>query len=266
MVTFSRLTYMPLAYILIADMNSAHEEEAFLESYDPERWPRPSVAVDLALLSIHEGRLVALFLQRDAPPHRGRWALPGGFVRTDESLDDAARRVLAEKAGLEDVYLEQLYTFGAPDRDPRMRVISVAYYALVEHARIARARAESEGAALLEVHAPWEGLDGGPAGALDADGAPVELAFDHGKILGWVVTRLRGKLDYAALGFQLLPRRFTLRDLQTVHEVVHGRALNKDSFRRRMIASGLIEPTGERESDVLHRPAELYVIKERSAV
>ncbi len=245
---------------------SPNDERAFLSTYDPERWPRPSVAVDVALLSVHEGKLRVLLHRRDAQPQAGRWALPGGFVRLDESLDDAARRVLAEKAELEDIYLEQLYTFGDPDRDPRMRVISVAYYALVDHRRMARALERIEGLELVELRADWEGLEGRPAEALDAEGRPLELAFDHAKLLGWVVTRLRGKLDYAALGFQLLPRQFTLRELQTVHEVVLGRELNKDSFRRRMLASGLIEPTGERERDVLHRPAALYSIRAESAV
>ena len=242
------------------------EEQAFLEAYDPERWPRPSVAVDVALLSVHEGRLVALLQRRSEPPERGRWALPGGFVRLEESLDEAARRVLTEKGGLQDIFLEQLYTFGAPERDPRMRVISVAYYALVDHARLASAIGSERATELVELRVPWAELVGGAVQAVDADGAQLELAFDHADILGTVVRRLRGKLDYAALGFQLLPQRFTLRALQTVHEVVLGRELNKDSFRRRMLASGLIEPTGERESDVLHRPAELYVIKEQSAV
>lgn len=243
-----------------------HQDAAFLAAYDPERWPRPSVAVDVAVLSIHEGRLVALLHRRPAPPEEGRWALPGGFLRLEESLDAAAARVLAEKARLREVFLEQLYTFGAPERDPRLRVLSVAYYALVDQARIARALDALEDVALVELHVPWADLAGGPVEARDAEGAPLALAFDHASILGVVVERLRGKLDYAALGFQLLPPRFTLRDLQTVHEVVLGRSLNKDSFRRRMLSSGRIAPTGERERDVLHRPAELYVIQDPSAV
>jgi 8-oxo-dGTP diphosphatase len=236
-------------------------DREYLESYDPEAWARPSVAVDVALLTVYQGELRALLIRRPEPPQKRRRALPGGFVGLDESLDEAARRVLATKTGLTDVFVEQLFTFGAPGRDPRTRVISVAYYALVDHARLERALAQWPELELTPVAVPWEGLTGGPVQV--AGGA---LAFDHAEILGHVVQRLRGKLDYAALGFQLLPRRFTLRALQTVHEVVLGRELNKDSFRRRMLSSGLIEPTGEREQDVLHRPAELYAIRAPSAV
>lgn len=241
-------------------------EEAFLASYDPEEFPRPSIAVDVVLVTIHEGELRALLVRRAEPPQKGRWSLPGSFVRLGEDPEAGARRVLAEKAGLEGIFLEQLYTFGAPDRDPRTHVISIAYYALVDQARLAGALGASEGRALARVEVEWEGEVGGPAAATDAEGAPLAVAFDHADILGLVVKRLRGKLDYAALGFQLLGSRFTLRDLQTVHEVVLGRPLNKDSFRRRMLASGQIEPTGEREQDVLHRPAELYRIARESAV
>jgi len=241
------------------------EDAAFLAAYSPAAFPRPSVAVDVALVTVHGGRLRVLLLARSEAPQRGRWALPGGFVRLDEDLDAAARRVLSTKAGVEGVYLEQLYTFGSPDRDPRTRVISVTYYALVDHARFARLSATSAHlVATLDV--PWEGEEGGPVSARDEHGDELALAFDHADILGHVVKRLRGKLDYAALGFQLLPPRFTLRALQTVHEVVLGRPLNKDSFRRRMLASGRIEPTGEQEQDVLHRPAELFRIARKSAV
>ena len=237
------------------------DDREYLESYDPEAWARPSVAVDVALVTVREGELCALLIRRPEPPQKGRRALPGGFVVLDESLDDAARRVLVTRTGLRDVFVEQLFSFGAPDRDPRTRVISVAYYALVDHARLERALAGRPGLELTPLVVPWKGLAGGP---LRVDGKP--LAFDHASILGLVVERLRGKLDYAALGFQLLPRPFTLRALQTVHEVVLGRELNKDSFRRRMLASGLIEPTGEREQDVLHRPAELYALRGPPAV
>lgn len=242
------------------------EDAAFLADYDPERFPRPSVTVDVAVLTVHEDRLRVLLVQRSARPLLGHWALPGGFVGLDESLDDAARRVLFAKAGLEDVYLEQLYTFGLPDRDPRGRVISVGYFALVDHGRLEAAlegAAGSEPARLVPLDVPWSGeapsRKNGGARAIDAaSGAPLDLAFDHDVQLTHLVTRLRGKLDYAALGFQLLPERFTLRSLQDVHEAVLGRALNKDSFRRRILASGLIASTGERESDVDHRPAELF--------
>ena len=230
-------------------------ERDFLANYDAARFPRLSVAVDVAIVTCHGHHLKALLVRRTEHPALGRWALPGGFVALDESLGDAAARVLAKKAQLREVFLEQLYTFGAPNRDPRTRVLSVAYYALVDHARLP-APDDARKMAALEVD--WEGETGGPARALDADGQPLELAFDHGDILGMAVKRLRGKLDYAPIGFELLPESFTLRALQRVHETILGRTLNKDSFRRRMLQSGEVVPTGNREVEVGHRPAELY--------
>jgi 8-oxo-dGTP diphosphatase len=239
------------------------DEEAFLEGYDPSAFERPSVAVDVVLLSVLGERLATLLVRRSAHPFRGRWALPGSFVDVRESLDDAAARLLARKVGLDGVFLEQLYTFGAPDRDPRTRVISVAYYALVDGGQLGEP-APDRTLATLEV--PWEGETGGPVDVVDDGGRTLTLAFDHDEILGMAVKRIRGKLDYTPIGFQLLPRRFTLRQLQAVHETVLGRPLNKDSFRRRMLASGWLEATGEHQRDVDHRPAELYRISRRSAV
>jgi 8-oxo-dGTP diphosphatase len=232
------------------------EDEAFLASYDPARFERLSVAVDVALLTASAGRLHALLVQRTVAPQRGSWSLPGGFVAPDESLDAAAARVLAAKAGLEDIFLEQLYTFGAVDRDPRTRVVSVSYYALVANERLSADL--HEGQRLVPLQVPWSGERGGPVEALDADGQSLVLAFDHAAILGLTVQRLRGKLDYAPIGFELLPPLFTLRALQDIHETIRGETLNKDSFRRRVLASGLLEPTGRRQESVLHRPAELY--------
>ena len=143
-------------------------------------------------------------------------------------------------------------------RDPRTRVITVAYYALVDEARLRRAKPDRGEAAVARIDVPWEGEAGGPVCALDAEGRELPLAFDHADMLGLVVRRLRGKLDYAPIGFQLLPRRFTLRQLQQVHEAVLGRKVNKDSFRRSVLARGLVAATGEMEQDVPYRPAELY--------
>jgi 8-oxo-dGTP diphosphatase len=245
---------------------AADTEQAFLDAYDPARFDRPSVAVDVALLSVAEGGLRTLLVRRPAHPHRGRWALPGGFVRPDESLDAAAARVLSAKAGLAGVFLEQLYTFGDPLRDPRTRVVSVAYFALVDLARFGAAAADRlAGAEVGRLRAPWEGETGGPVEAVSDAGAALPLAFDHAEILGMAVKRLRGKLDYTPVGFQLLPSSFTLLALQRVHETVLSRPLNKDSFRRRMLASGQLEATGESEREVDHRPAELYRFARRSA-
>ena len=242
-------------------------EAAFLASYDAARFDRPSVAVDVALITAAEGALQTVLVRRAEHPFKGRWALPGGFVRMDESLDAAADRVLRAKADLRGVFLEQLYSFGEPARDPRTRVISVAYYALVDARRFAAAAlrpAAEVTSARLEV--AWEGETGGAVQVVDAAGRALPLAFDHAEILGTAVKRLRGKLDYAPIGFQMLPDRFTLLELQRVHETVLNRPLNKDSFRRRMLASGLLEATGQSQTAVEHRPAELYRFLRRSAV
>lgn len=242
-------------------------EKEFLEAYDPSAFDRPSVTVDVALLSVVDGALFTLLLQRPEHPFKGKWSLPGGFVRLDEGLDAAARRVLLAKGALSDVFLEQLYSFGDPKRDPRMRVITVAYYALVDRRRFEAAASGKSDLVIGRIDVPWEGETGGPVDIrLERDGKEAELAFDHAEILGTAVKRIRGKLDYTPIGFQLLGATFTLLELQRVHESILGRPLNKDSFRRRMLASGQLEATGEMEREVDHRPAELYRFVKRSAV
>lgn len=253
------------------------EEQAFLASYDAAQFPHPSVAVDVALLTVDGGEMRAVLAPRAEHPAKGRWSLPGGFVRMDESLDAAAARVLATKVGIQGIFLEQLYTFGQPHRDPRTRVITVAYYALIPAQRFQINPSVGKDAPttslrldqlrLAPLHVEWEGETGGPVEALD-ESTPqrdkLPLAFDHADILGLVVQRLRGKLDYAPIGFELLPRDFTLRQLQSIHETILGRSLNKDSFRRRLLASGLVASTGKLEQAVGHRPAELYRFAKRN--
>jgi 8-oxo-dGTP diphosphatase len=226
-----------------------------------EDWPRPSVAVDVVVLTVKEGALFVALYERKG---EGRYALPGGFVRIDEALDDAARRLVADKAGFDDVFMEQLYTFGDPARDERGRVITVAYVALLSAERFFTTSC-LKGRVLV----PWPGETGGPVDVdvvSDDDAAVADLAFDHRDILGLAVKRLRGKLDYTPIGFQLLPAEFTLRQLQDIHEAVRAESVNKDSFRRRMLASGHLEATGNHERDVTWRPAELYRFVRRSAV
>jgi 8-oxo-dGTP diphosphatase len=234
------------------------EDERFLAGYDVSLYERPSVAVDVALLTAAEGALHAVLFRRPEPPQRGRFQLPGGFVGMEEALEAAAARLLGAKAGVEGVFLEQLYTFGAPGRDPRTRVISVAYYALVEGPRLAALR---PGSVLARLRVPWEGEQGGPVEAIgpgEGGERSLPLAFDHAEMLGTAVKRLRGKLEYTPVGLELLGERFTLAELQAVHETILGRPVNKDSFRRRMVASGMIEATGELRSGGQHRPAELF--------
>ena len=235
-------------------------EAEFLAVYDPAQFDRPSVAVDLVLMTVEERSLRVLVMQRAEHPSKGRWSLPGGFVGIEEALEDAAVRVLRGKARLPGVFVEQLYTFGAVSRDPRMRVISVAYFALVASERLRGALSErgDEAMALARVDVMWKGEEGGAARLVGAGGEELSPAFDHADMVGMAVKRLRGRVGYSPIGYELLPRRFTLRRLQDIHEAILGRELNKDSFRRKVLASGEVEATGERESEVGHRPAELY--------
>ena len=213
------------------------------EPYNPADFPPLAVTVDLVLMTVQDGRLAVLLQRRSEPPHKGDWALPGGFVGTDESLDAAAERILADKAGLDGAWLEQLYSFGDPARDPRMRIVTIAYFALLPAEQLAAALSTRDDLKLA------------PLPALPA------LAFDHGVIVDHAVTRLRGKLDYAPVAFALLPPLFTLRALQDVHEAILGTPLGKPAFRRRMTDKGWIEGTGTRESGGAFRPAELYRVK-----
>ncbi|GAA0337078.1 NUDIX domain-containing protein [Sphingomonas oligophenolica] len=228
--------------------------------HDPASYDRPAVTVDLVLMSIVDRAPVVLLMRRPIEPDLGKWALPGGFVRIDESLDDAARRILRDKAHMADAYIEQLYTFGDLDRDPRARVITVTYFALLPPDRFGDALKSSPDLTLAEIIVPWADETGGPVEVTD-DSGPVALAFDHAAILGLAMLRLRGKLNYSTIGFALLPETFTLRALQDVHEAILGATLNKPAFRRRMLEKGWIEPTGIRETGASFRPAELYRLR-----
>jgi 8-oxo-dGTP diphosphatase len=213
------------------------------ETYDPAAFPPLAVTVDLVLMTVANGDLRVLLQRRGEAPHKGVHALPGGFVGVAESLDDAAKRILADKAGLSDAWLEQLYSFGDPARDPRMRIVTIAYFALLPADELAAALPGRDDLMLAPI------------------GAIPKLAFDHDAIVDHAVTRLRGKLDYSPIAFALLPQRFTLRALQDVHEAILGIQLNKPAFRRRMLDKGWIEGTGEREAGGAFRPAELFRVK-----
>ena len=206
--------------------------------------PPFAVTVDLVLMTVADGVLCVLMQRRSQEPFAKRLALPGGFVGIEETLDDAALRVLADKVGLDatdSAWLEQLYTFGAPQRDPRMRTVSIAYFALLPFAQLEGAVASATDLTLCPAADPGE-----------------PPAFDHAAIIAAARERLRGKLDHAPVAFALLSQMFTLRDLQGVHEAIAGTTFNKPAFRRRMLDTGWIEPTGERERDTAFRPAELY--------
>lgn len=237
-------------------------ESDFLAAYDATKFPRPSVAVDVVLLTIDEERLQTLLVRRLEHPDRDKWSLPGGFVRMEESLDATAARVISDKAGVSGVYLEQLYTFGDPKRDPRTRIISIAYYALVSPEQL-RGIAIGADQCLAEIRVGWTGEKGGPVDAVDRRGAKLAIAFDHRDIIGTAIKRLRGKLAYTPVGYALLAKRFTLLQLQRIHEIINGSTVNKDSFRRRMLASGELEETGAMQEGVGHRPAALYRLRGR---
>lgn len=204
-------------------------------------YPRPSLTVDCVVFGVDAEDLKVLLVERDLEPFRGRWALPGGFVHEDEEPADAARRELEEETGLSRIFLEQLYTFGAPERDPRGWVVSVAYYALVKLAD-QRVRAATDAR-----DARWF-----------AAGDVPPLAFDHDRILATALARLRGKVRYQPLGFELLPPKFTLTQLQRVYEKILARPLDKRNFRKKLLATGLVVELPEVERGVAHRAARLH--------
>ncbi len=237
---------------------AADDEKSFLASYKPKDYPRPAVAVDLVILTIVDAQLRVLLVKRKEHPFKDAWALPGGFLRVGESadaqgedLEAAAKRELHEETGLSSdrIFLEQLYTFGKSGRDPRMRVVSVAYIALVrpDLAPIVRAGGDVS-------RAQWFVIDGLKK---------VELAFDHRAVVQLALERIRGKLDYSNLAFDLVPMTFTIPELRTVFAIVLAKAQDPGNFRRRfnrMLEDGLIERApGKRITT--SKPATVYRYK-----
>jgi 8-oxo-dGTP diphosphatase len=212
-------------------------------------YPHPAVTTDVVLFTIQDERLEVLLIRRGSEPFKGRWALPGGFVDIDEDLLACAKRELEEETGVTGIYLEQLYTFGTPDRDPRERVISVTYYALVPRERLTiRAASDAEAVTWF----PFQQLP--------------SLAFDHDQIVAMAHERLAAKLEYSTIALQFMPERFTLTQLQSVYEVVLGQRLDKRNFRRRILALNCIGECGEWLRQVNHRPAKLYRVKSPGTV
>jgi 8-oxo-dGTP diphosphatase len=204
------------------------------------RYARAALTVDCAVFAFAEGALHVLLIRRGQAPFEGTWALPGGFIEMDETVEAAARRELLEETGLEQIHLEELGTFSRVDRDPRERVISIAFVAL-----------------LRGVPEVMRGSDAADARFFRVDEVPA-LAFDHEEILRAARARLRAQLRTRLSCVELLPRKFPLRDLQTLYESILGAPIDKRNFRKRMLAMGMLVPLGEREEGVTHRAAELY--------
>ncbi|WP_327038926.1 NUDIX hydrolase [Micromonospora maris] len=209
-------------------------EQDFLAAYDPRAYPAIAVTVDVVALTIRDGALHLLLIRRGEQPYAGHWALPGGFVRPDEDLAGAARRELAEETGLGDdrlgrVHLEQLASYGAPERDPRMRIVSVAHLAFAPDLPDAAAGTDADEAVWL----PVSGL------------ANRELAFDHRQIVADGLERARSKLEYTPLATRFLGPEFTIGELRSVYETVWGQPLHAGNFHRKVLSvPGFVESTG----------------------
>jgi 8-oxo-dGTP diphosphatase len=204
-------------------------------------YARPALTSDCVLFGFDEGELKLLLLQRAGEPFKNQWALPGGFVKENESAEDAARRILIEKANVSKIYLEQLFTFSELERDPRGWVISVGYYALVKLADYkVKAGRDTE-------DAKWVAVSQIP-----------KLAFDHNEIVKTAITRLRGKVRYQPIGFELLPSKFTLTQLQHLYDAILGEEHDKRNFRKKILGMGLLTALDEKEKNVAHKAARFY--------
>ena len=209
-------------------------------------YPKPALTVDCVVFGLDEDRqLKVMLIQRDIPPFEGEWALPGGFIHLDESLEEAAFRELREETGIEKIFLEQLYTFGNVDRDPRERVVTVAYYGLINLGE------QNIKATTDAREAAWFPIEKVP-----------QLAFDHDHILAIAQQRLKGKVRYEPIGFELLPTKFTLSELQQLYETILGQELDKRNFRRKILNMDILIPLAEMQTGVSHRAARLYQFDE----
>ncbi len=204
----------------------------------------PGITTDLVIFTINQNSLKAMLVKRATPPFEGCWSIPGGFLKRGESLEESAQRVLIEKTGVKNVYMEQLYTFGDPKRDPRSRVITIAYFALIPWESLK----QPESKKIMDI--TWTSMDRLP-----------KMAFDHKEIMNAAVQRLRAKVSYSNIVYGLMPAQFRLSELQNIYEVIINDKLDKRNFRKRMLATGLLLETGKKERIGAHRPAMLYKFK-----
>jgi 8-oxo-dGTP diphosphatase len=204
-------------------------------------YPRPALATDCVIFGFDGGELKLLLLEREKEPFKNKWALPGGFVFMSETTEACAKRILAEKAGIRQVFIEQLYTFSDIDRDPRERIISVAYYALVNKHQYELIAGRDT------IKAEWFELSKLP-----------KLAFDHGKIVRTAIQRLKGKVQYQPVGFELLNEKFTLSQLQALYEAILDTSIDKRNFRKKILSMGLLTMLDEKEKNVARKAAHYY--------
>lgn len=210
-------------------------------------FPRPGLTVDCVVFGLDATDLKIVLIQRKLPPFEGQWALPGGFVRIQESLDETALRELREETGIQNVFLEQLFTFGGVDRDPRDRIVTVAYYALVN----------------LDEYKVVASTDARDVGWFQVANLP-NLPFDHAEIVATALRRLKAKVRYEPIGFELLPSKFTLTQLQKLYETILEKPLDKRNFRKKILGMQVLNELDEWEQGVAHRAARLYQFNEQA--
>jgi 8-oxo-dGTP diphosphatase len=209
-------------------------------------YPKPSVTVDIIIFSVKDNQLKVLLIKRNIEPFKNMWAIPGGFVKIEESLEDAAKRELEEETGVKEVYLEQLYTFGEPKRDPRGRVITVSYFALINSEQ-----SEQKLNATTDVsEAKWFSIKELPL-----------LAFDHDKILKYAIQRLKWKFGYTPIVFSLLPKKFKIPQIKKIYDIVFDKEFDKRNFIKKLLLLDILEETEETEENVPYRPAKFYTLK-----
>jgi 8-oxo-dGTP diphosphatase len=204
-------------------------------------YPRPAITSDCVIFGFDGGELKLLLLEREKEPFKNKWALPGGFVHIDETIEECAKRILIEKAGIKNVFIEQLYTFSDVNRDPRERIISISYFALVNKHQYELIAGRDT------LNAEWFHLSSLP-----------ELAFDHSKIVKTALQRLKGKVNYQPIGFELLDEKFTLTQLQQLYEAILETTIDKRNFRKKILSMGFLKALNEKEKNVAHKAARFY--------